>query len=71
MTTRRDRIHSWTAKHFGKTEPGRGEFYENDAIVFAANVDGVSKAIDVLSGESEGYTGDSHSPLGGIVRGTR
>ena len=50
-------IHSWTAKHFGKTEPAASAFYKDDAMVFAANVDGVSKAIDVLSGKSEGIHG--------------
>lgn len=49
-------IHSWTAKHGGKTEPGAGAFYKDEAIVFAANVEGVSKAIDVLSGKSPGTT---------------
>jgi hypothetical protein len=59
-------IHSWTAKHFGKTEPGAGAFYKDDAIVFAADVDGVSKAIDVLSGKSPG---NSNPLLTGTVRG--
>ena len=68
--TKRDgiEIHSWTVKHFGKTEPGAGAFYQNEAIVFAANAEGVGKAIDVLSGKSPGIT-DPRSPLAGRVRG--
>lgn len=68
MLTKRDgiEIHSWTAKHHGKSEPGAGAFYKDEAIVFAANVDGVVKAIDVLSGKSEGA---SNPLLAGHVRG--
>ncbi len=57
-------IHSWTQKHGAKTEPAAGAFYKPNVLVFAAGVEGVAGAIDVLDGKSPGIT-DAKSPLGG------
>ncbi len=59
-------IHSWTQKHGAKTHPAAGAFYKPDVLVFAASVEGVAAAIDVLDGKSPGIT-DPKSPLGGHV----
>ena len=56
-------IHSWTEKHGSKTHPAAGAFYKPDVLVFAAKVEGVAAAIDVLDGKSAGIT-DPKSPLG-------
>ena len=45
-----------------------GAFYEDEALVFAANAERVGEAIDVLAGKSPGIT-DSSSPLYGRVPG--
>ena len=57
-------IHSWTQKHGAKTDTAAGAFYKPDVLVFAASVEGVAKAIDVLDGKSPGIT-DPKSPLAG------
>ncbi len=62
-------IHSWTPKHDrhsygGQSHAAAGAFYKPDVLVFAANVAGVAKAIDVLDGKSPGIT-DAKSLLGG------
>jgi hypothetical protein len=57
-------IHSWTAKHGSKSEPGAGAFYKSDAVVFASMPRLVARAIDVLDGSAKGITG-LDSPLGG------
>lgn len=59
-------IHSWTQKCGAKTHPAAGAFYKPDVLVFAAGVEGVAAAIDVLDGKSPGIT-DAKSPLGGHV----
>ena len=59
-------IHSWTQKCGPKTHAAAGAFYKPDVLVFAASVEGVAAAIDVLSGKSPGIT-DPKSPLGGRV----
>ena len=59
-------IHSWTQKCGPKTHPAAGAFYKPDVLVFAASVEGVAAAIDVLDGKSAGIT-DPKSPLGGHV----
>jgi len=59
-------IHSWTQKCGPKTHTAAGAFYKPDVLVFAASVEGVATAIDVLSGKSPGIT-DPKSPLGGRV----
>ena len=59
-------IHSWTQKCGPKMHPVAGAFYKPDVLVFAASVEGVAAAIDVLSGKSPGIT-DPRSPLGGRV----
>ncbi len=57
-------IHSWTEKRGGKSHTAAGAFYKPDVLVFAASVEGVDAAIDVLDGKSPGIT-DAKSPLGG------
>jgi len=57
-------IHSWTQKHGAKTQPAAGAFYKPDVLVFAANVEGVAAAIDVLDGKSPG---NADRKLGGRV----
>ena len=59
-------IHSWTQKCGPKTHTAAGAFYKPDVLVFAASVEGVAAAIDVLDGKSPGIT-DPKSPLGGHV----
>ena len=59
-------IHSWTQKCGSKTHAAAGAFYKPDVLVFAASVEGVAAAIDVLDGKSPGIT-DPKSPLGGHV----
>ncbi|MEI8375081.1 MAG: hypothetical protein WCJ35_19845 [Planctomycetota bacterium] len=59
-------IHSWTQKCGPKTHTAAGAFYKPDVLVFAASVEGVAAAIDVLDGKSPGIT-DLKSPLGGHV----
>ena len=59
-------IHSWTQKCGHKTHTAAGAFYKPDVLVFAASVEGVAAAIDVLSGKSPGIA-DPKSPLGGHV----
>jgi hypothetical protein len=59
-------IHSWTQKCGPKAHVAAGAFYKPDVLVFAASVEGVAAAIDVLSGKSPGIT-DPKSPLGGDV----
>ena len=59
-------IHSWTQKCCDKTHTAAGAFYKPDVLVFAASVEGVAAAIDVLDGKSPGIT-DPKSPLGGHV----
>ncbi len=56
-------IHSWTAKHGAKTHTTAGAFFKPDVLVFAASVEGVAAAIDVLDGKSPGIT-DAKSQLG-------
>jgi hypothetical protein len=57
-------IHSWTQKQGGKSRPAAGAFYKSDVLVFAASVEGVAAAIDVLEGKSPGIS-DAKSALGG------
>ena len=57
-------IHSWSMKHGSKSDTAAGAFYKNDALVFAANAEGVGKAIDVMDGSAKGIT-ELGSPLGG------
>jgi hypothetical protein len=59
-------IHSWTQKCGPTTHAAAGAFYKPDVLVFAASVEGVAAAIDVLNGKSPGIT-DPKSPLGGQV----
>jgi hypothetical protein len=59
-------IHSWTQKCGPKTHTAAGAFYKPDVLVFAASVERVAAAIDVLSGKLPGIT-DPKSPLGGRV----
>lgn len=59
-------IHSWTQKCGPKPHTAAGAFYKPDVLVFAASVEGVAAAIDVLDGKSHGIT-DPKSPLGGHV----
>jgi hypothetical protein len=59
-------IHSWTQKCGPKTHTVAGAFYKPDVLVFAASVEGVAAAIDVLDGTSPGIT-DPKSPLGGHI----
>ena len=61
-------IHSWTQKYGARRPtPAAGAFYKPDVLVFAASVEGVAAAIDVLDGKSPGIT-DAKSPLGGRVK---
>jgi len=57
-------IHSWTQKRGEKSHPAAGAFYKADVLVFAASVQGVAAAIDVLDGKTPGIT-DPKSPLAG------
>ena len=63
-------IHSWTQKCGAKTHTAAGAFYKPDVLVFAASVERVAAAIDVLDGKSPGIT-DPKSPLGGRVQRVR
>ena len=58
-------IHSWTMKHGDKTHPAAGAFFKPDVLVFAANADRVTAALDVLDGKSPGITS---GPLAGRIR---
>ncbi|MGO9111412.1 MAG: hypothetical protein ACLP9L_19470 [Thermoguttaceae bacterium] len=57
-------MHFWMQKHGETPHPAAGAFYKPDVLVFAASVEGVAAAIDVLDGKSPGIT-DPKSPLGG------
>ena len=56
-------IYSWTQKCGKKAHTAAGAFFKPDVLVFAASVEGVAAAIDVLDGKSPGIT-ESKSPLG-------
>ncbi len=58
-------LHSWTAKHHGKTRTVWGAFYKSDRLVFASGMDELKDALQVLEGKSPG-AGDS--PLHGDVK---
>jgi Spy/CpxP family protein refolding chaperone len=58
-------LHSWTAKHHGKTRTVWGAFYKADRLVFASSMDELKGALQVLDGKSPGA---GESPLHGDVR---